>query len=291
MADTSIEWTDKVWNPVTGCTKVSQGCRHCYAETIANRFWGERKFTDVQCHPERLDEPSKWRKPRMIFVNSMSDLFHEAVPDEFIWKVFDVISHNRRHIYQILTKRPDRMMAWFEAYQNRFWHYHAPDEPQGEYVSAPWPDPCMWLGTSIENRKAKHERIDYLRDTPAAVRFLSIEPLLEDLGYLDLEGIHWVIVGGESGSQARMIHPDWVRSIRDQCQAADVPFFFKQWGAWKPTDGSAGVVEKLERGSIGPVFTEPGMTQLDPGWVMVNKVGKSKSGCLLDGREWKEFPA
>ena len=240
MSKTKIDWADEVWNPTTGCTKVSAGCKNCYAERIFERFWHGQKFSDVRCYPSRLDQPSHWRKPRRVFVDSMSDLFHEDVPDEFIWKVFETITMgNRRHTYMILTKRPARMKAWFDAYQERFWHYHAPDQSQGEYVSAPWPDPCIWLGVSVENQKAADERIPLLLQTPAAVRFVSVEPML---GAVDLDptyrgffgtlpnqpGIDWVICGCESGPGARPMAPSWVENLRDQCVEAGVPFFLKQ---------------------------------------------------------------
>ena len=235
---TSIEWADKVWNPVTGCNKVSQGCKNCYAERIAHRFWGDRKFTDVQLHPERLNDLSHWRIPARIFGNSMSDLFHEAVPDDFIWLVLDAMTRgNRRHTYMILTKRPARMKSWFDKYQEKFWHYHEPNEPQREYVSAPWPDPCLWLGVSVEDQQAADQRIPYLLQTPAAGRFVSCEPLLGPVKFADVPGLNrigngpgldWVIVGGESGPGARPMQIEWARSLRDQCQTAGVPFFLKQ---------------------------------------------------------------
>jgi protein gp37 len=262
MTKTTIEWATDVWNPTTGCTKVSPGCKNCYAERIANRFWGERKFSDVQCHPERLDQLRRWRKPRRIFVDSMSDLFHPDVPDDFIWKVFEtMILGNRRHTYMILTKRPARMKAWFDVYQERFWNYHAPNQTPREYVTVPWPDPCIWLGVSVENQQAADERIPLLLQTPAAVRFVSVEPMLEKIdlwkfatreetfgsmydyrgeyefyqvagfpkGKVKIsEGIDWVICGCESGSGARPMELDWARSLRDQCQDAGVPFFLKQ---------------------------------------------------------------
>lgn len=212
-ATSGIEWTDATWNPVTGCTKISQGCAHCYAETFAERWRGipghpyEQGF-DIRLWPERLDLPLRWKKPRRIFVNSMSDLFHEAVPEYFVRAVFDTMRLVRRHTFQVLTKRAKRM-----AQLSR------------EVI---WPR-NVWAGVSIEN-VATLWRGDCLREVPATVRFLSLEPLLEPLPALDLRGIHWVIVGGESGPGARPILADWVRDIRDRCVAARVPFFFKQWG-------------------------------------------------------------
>jgi protein gp37 len=204
----TIEWTEMTWNPVTGCTKLSAGCKHCYAETVAKRFWGERKFTDVQMHPERLDQPKKWRKPRVIFVNSMSDLFHEAVSVEFIRQVFAVMVACPQHTFQVLTKRSERLLDMSSTLD--------------------WPL-NIWMGVSVEDERVV-ERIDDLRQVPAAVRFVSLEPLLGPLDHLDLDGIDWAIVGGESGSGARAMERPWVTSIRRQCRAQEVAFFFKQWG-------------------------------------------------------------
>lgn len=214
MADRSaIEWTDATWNPVTGCTKVSPGCAHCYAERFAERFRGvpghpyERGF-DVQLRPERLELPLTWKRPRAVFVNSMSDLFHEAVPDAYIEQVFSVMERAGRHLFQVLTKRPERAAAL------------AP--------RLPWPA-NIWIGASVENQRFAC-RLAPLRQIPAQLRFLSCEPLLGPLT-LDLSGIGWVISGGESGPGARPMRPDWVRSLRRQCDDAAVPFFFKQAGS------------------------------------------------------------
>lgn len=218
MSDNSkIEWTDATWNPVRGCTKISPGCKHCYAETFAERFRGvpghpfEQGF-DLRLVPEKLDEPFRWAGSRRVFVNSMSDLFHEKVPDAFIARVFSVMRRADWHIYQVLTKRPERMRRFV--------------------ATVPWIASCrhIWLGTSVEDRAYGLPRLDDLRATTAAVRFLSVEPLLEDLGELSLKKIDWVIVGGESGPGARPMREEWVLSIRDRCRAAGVPFFFKQWG-------------------------------------------------------------
>lgn len=214
MSDGStIEWTDATWNPVRGCTKISPGCKHCYAETFAERFRGvpghpfEQGF-DLRLVESALELPLRWRAGRRIFVNSMSDLFHDGVPTEFIRRVFDVIRRAGQHQFQILTKRSQRLVE----------------------VCAQFTVPTnAWLGVSVENQKYT-ARIDDLRRVRAAVRFLSIEPLLGPITDLNLEGIHWVIVGGESGHHARPMDPAWVRSIRDQCARAGVPFFFKQWG-------------------------------------------------------------
>lgn len=229
----TIEWTDSTWNPVTGCNKVSPGCKHCYAESFAERWRGipghhfEQGF-DLRLWPERLDMPLKWKKPRTIFVNSMSDLFHEKVPLDFIQRVFITMERASWHTFQVLTKRSERLAE------------HGP--------SLHWP-PNVWMGVSIET--ADHLwRADHLREVPAAVRFLSLEPLLGPLGPFDLSGISWVIVGGESGPGARPIDAKWVREIRKQCRAASVPFFFKQWGG----------------------------------------VQKKRNGRILDGRTWDGMP-
>ena len=216
-SNTSIEWTDATWNPIRGCTKISPGCAHCYAETFAERFRGvpghpyEQGF-DLRFVPGKLAEPLRLRSPRMIFVNSMSDLFHEGVPDDYIASVVRVMNLTPWHTYQVLTKRSERMRDYLDS------HPEAADKP--------W----IWWGVSVENRRDGLPRMSHLRAAPAGMRFLSVEPLLEDLGAIDLSGIDWVILGGESGPGARPMNADWARSIRDQCQAAKVPFFFKQWG-------------------------------------------------------------
>jgi protein gp37 len=213
-----IEWTDATWNPVRGCTKITPGCAHCYAETFAERFRGvpghpyEQGF-DLRLVPEKLAEPLRWKTPKMIFVNSMSDLFHKDVPDDYVQNVVRVMRTANWHTYQVLTKRSERLRDMLQT---------SLAEAAGE--------PHIWWGVSVENRKHGLPRIDHLRAGPARVRFLSIEPLLEDLGEINLEGIHWVIVGGESGAGARPLEKEWVISIRDQCERAQVPFFFKQWG-------------------------------------------------------------
>ncbi len=234
-----IEWTEATWNPVTGCDKVSPGCAHCYAETFAERFRGVRGHPyeqgfDLQLRPERLKQPLAWRKPRMIFVNSMSDLFHERVPEEYIASVFGVMQQASWHTFQILTKRSERLADLADT--------------------LPWPD-NVWMGVSVENQRWT-TRIDALRRVPAAIRFLSCEPLLGPL-QLDLTGIHWVIVGGESGHGARPMQPAWAHDIRAQCEAARVAFFFKQWGA----------------------HNEAG-----------RRVGKGKAGRELDGGTWDGMP-
>ncbi len=219
MTTTSkIEWTEQTWNPTTGCTKISPGCKHCYAETMARRLraMGVRGYENgfnLSILPERLAEPLKRRKPTTYFVNSMSDLFHKDIPFEFLDQVFDVIKRTPQHTYQILTKRAGRMRKYLTP---------------GERVVPG----NVWLGVSVENRKHGLARIDELREIEASIRFLSVEPLLEDLGEIDLSGIHWVIVGGESGPKARPMKPEWVASIKEQCEQRGVAFFFKQWGGW-----------------------------------------------------------
>ena len=225
MSDkSSIEWTDATWNPVRGCTKISPGCKHCNAETFAERFRGvpghpyEFGF-DLRLVPAKLQEPLKWKRSRKIFVNSMSDLFHPDVPDDFILAVCEMMMRANWHTYQVLTKRTARMSYLLKtklAFASTSRH--------------------IWWGTSVEDQQHGVPRIEHLRSAPAAMRFLSIEPLLEDLGTLNLREIHWVIVGGESGRGARAINPQWVRSIRLQCGEAGVPFFFKQWGGVRKSD-------------------------------------------------------
>lgn len=219
MAERSaIEWTDATWNPVRGCTKISPGCKHCYAETFAERFRGvpghpyEQGF-DLRLVPEKLPEPLRWTTPRVIFVNSMSDLFHEDVPDDYIVAVARVMVLGDWHTYQVLTKRAERLRALLRSKLAFAAH-----------------QPHIWWGVSVEDRQYGLPRVAQLRDSAATVRFLSVEPLLEDLGTVDLSGIHWVIVGGESGPGARPLRLEWVESIREQCERIGVPFFFKQWG-------------------------------------------------------------
>lgn len=239
MADHSkIEWTDATWNPVRGCTKISPGCKHCYAETFAERFRGvaghpyEHGF-DPRLVPEKLSEPFKWPTARMVFVNSMSDLFHTYVSDEYIERVARVMVKANWHTYQVLTKRADRIQNLLSG------RLHFAAEAKN-----------IWWGVSVENKKHGVPRIENLRKAPAQVRFLSIEPLLEDIGKIDLTGIHWVIVGGESGHGARPMKPEWVLNVLRQCREQRVKFFFKQWGG----------------------------------------VHKSKTGRMLNGRTYDEFP-
>jgi protein gp37 len=234
---TSIEWTDATWNPVTGCTKISAGCDHCYAERFSERFRGTRGHPfesgfDLTLRPERLEQPLRWRSPRMIFVNSMSDLFHKEIPRHFIGRVFDTMEAAPWHTFQVLTKRSSLMRHFLHK---RYGTQRAPVH--------------MWFGVSIEDG-TKTSRIRHLREAPASMRFLSIEPLIGPIGELDLTGIDWVIVGGESGPGARLMKQEWVRKIRDQCRDNGVAFFFKQWGGPRPKSG----------------------------------------GRELDGRQWSQFP-
>ena len=230
MASNSrIEWTQVTWNPVTGCDRASPGCDNCYAKRFALRLkaMGQARYqTDgdsrtsgpgfgVRCHPDLLDLPMKWRQPRLVFVNSMSDLFHPAVPNDFIANVFNAMRGAQRHTFQILTKRSRRLRDISKVLQ--------------------W-SPNVWMGVSVENSSYKF-RVDHLREVPASLRFLSIEPLLAPVGHLNLDGIGWVIVGGESGPSARPMKRSWVSEIRDQCIQAGVPFFFKQWGGLNPKAG------------------------------------------------------
>ena len=365
MANTSIEWTDKVWNPTTGCTKVSAGCKNCYAESVANRFFAKeyppnengslRVFTDVRCHEDRLEAPLHWRAGRplfdaatgkrvgwdknastRIFVNSMSDLFHEDVPDEFIDRVFAIMALCPQHTFQVLTKRPERMLEYFKSFDgptaiqraietcawaanaalspDPMWSYHLESIPKGLRN--------VWLGVLIENQKAADERIPLLLQTPAAVRFVSYEPALGPVNFMGVrvdcnscpDGFHgidaleghnapakldWVICGGESGPGARPMHPDWARSVRDQCKEAGVPFFFKQWGEWLPFTQDTPHKDASYTQSTA-VMHEGGTCSADlmaippataKGTIYgCGRVGKKAAGCLLDGVEHKEFP-
>lgn len=313
MSDKSaIEWTEATWNPVTGCSKVSQGCKHCYAEREwkrmsaprdrckPNRYTG-RDFTDVACHEDLLDRPLHWKRPRRIFVNSMSDLFHEDVPFEFIKQVWDVIAQRLDHVFQILTKRPERMLE-----------YHRWLAGGDDISITEWPRNA-WIGVSCEDQATADERIPLLLQTPAAVRWVSAEPLLSgiDLRNIDLGNLYWldaltgyvriahdggmpaapkfgkldwIVASGESGPQARPMHPSWVRTIRDQCQAAGVPFFFKQWGEWAPDimlesgRGNRANSQQVSSGKLG-----------DVAWM--TRFGKKRAGRTLDGRTWEEYPA
>jgi protein gp37 len=360
-----IEWTNATWNPLTGCTLVSEGCRNCYAaretagrlshlpqyQGLARKIGGRPVFTgEVRLHPDRLDQPLRWRKPRRVFVNSMSDLFHEDVPFPFIDQVFAVMALAPQHTFQVLTKRPQRMAEYladredtireaaaFEplnlgpaatAAAERMGGVWEPpqigDEGRVELagyfegVALGWPLPNVWLGTSVENQETADKRIPHLLATPAAVRFLSCEPLLgpvsldngpgeflrcPDCGYSKRDvaeqmdhhlcsgpgpGIDWVIVGGESGPNARPMHPDWALDLRDQCVSAGVPYFFKQWGEWihelHPAVQSPIQQYRLDDEYVYP--TDDGDYQ----GLYMARVGKKAAGRELDGRTWDEMP-
>ena len=265
-----IEWTDATWNPVRGCTKVSPGCKHCYAETFAERFRGvpghsyERGF-DLRLVPDKLAEPLRWTRPRMVFVNSMSDLFHESVPDAYIEAVAEVMNLARWHTFQVLTKRSRRLRDLLNGRLKRFAGM-----------------PNIWWGVSVEDRRFGHPRIADLRGARAGVPFLSIEPLLEDLGSIDLRNIGWVIVGGESGAGARPMSEQWVTAIRSQCEQADVPFFFKQWGG----------VRKAEAGRLLEGRSWDGMP---PSPVVVPLAPADREAALLTvgelAKRWLDVPA
>ena len=374
MADASpIEWTDATWNPVRGCSRVSAGCANCYAERVAMRqsnpgggyeglvhqtSQGPKWTGVIRTVPQLLDQPLRWRRPRRIFVNSMSDLFHQDVPDEFITRVWQVMGRAQQHTFQILTKRPARMLAWLQKWtdlsgedMHDFKNARGPAavraaHPSGrgrlfaevlEAMGQPpagcaypsfdwaeglmrWPDvlPNVWLGVSVEDQAAADERIPLLLQTLAAVRWISAEPLL---GRIDLSpwwkvdtsrpslidgAMDWVVAGGESGPKARPSHPDWYRSLRDQCQVTSVPFFFKQWGNWKPVGPlycDEDTVEHLaaldtdpdewhrelwvtRTGSVWP----PRDGQAPVGTWAIRRVPKAVAGRELDGRTWDEFP-
>jgi protein gp37 len=327
---TTIEWTDVTWSPTIGCTRVSAGCDHCYAFRLHDKrhlawkrgTWPQapaqyhQPFSRVQLFPDRLTQPLHWRTPRRVFVDSMSDLFHDDVPDDYLDQVFAVMAHANRHTYQILTKRPERMRSYVQGASERVrakanWNPHIWS----------WPLGSVHLGVSVEDQDAADTRIPWLLQTPAAVRFLSCEPLLGpvDLGLCCIctgspgicsehqtpYDIGWVIVGGESGPRARPMHPDWARSLRDQCAATGVPFLFKQWGEWVPLGHPA--VPKHE---VTDAWMEASVRVLDDDgrtarWTeghpddgskwsanvdFVVRVGKHAAGRLLDGRTWDEMP-
>jgi protein gp37 len=354
MAETSIEWTDKTWNPTRGCKRVSPGCKNCYAERMAMRFSGPGmpyeglvhmtsqgpKWTGIVREvPSMLDAPLHWKKPQRIFVDSMSDLFEEQVSDEFIDKVFAVMALCSRHTFQALTKRADRMQRYMSAPGLRVRIQNVVDDMEawdGGFIprdqSAPvikqWPLPNVWLGVSVEDQERADERIPMLLETPAAVRFISAEPLL---GPVDLRfhiyseptgnfrthgakrqfesarpadgGLHWVIAGGESGPGARPAHPDWHRGLRDQCAAAGLPFLFKQWGNWLPGDHFSAELSEADAALDESKFrsanlwdTTSSNWSFDPDPIehdettMFN-VGKKAAGRLLDGRTWDGLPS
>jgi protein gp37 len=320
-----ISWCDCTWNPVSGCSKVSAGCTHCWAERMAKRLAGRcgypaRDPFTVTLHPERLDEPLRWRKPRMVFVCSMGDLFHTEVPNEFIARVFAIMRNCPAHTFQVLTKRPERMQQWLSRCGNANgygWITHDNTLPERAFNgtgiivgdSDHWPLPNLWVGTSVEDQATADERIPHLLRCPAAVRFVSYEPALGplDLRYPTfngadsiegLEGLGWVIAGGETGPGARPAHPDWFRSVRDQCAVAHVPFFFKSYGEWTTAHveddpgfygGRAFNDPRGGRASTAVRCNDYRFRLLDYDTMAV-RVGKKAAGHLLDGREHREFP-
>lgn len=334
MADKSkIEWCDASWNPIRGCSRVSEGCRHCYAERVAARFSGlgqpyeglavmtpsgARWTGEVRLVEEHLEDPLRWKRPRRIFVNSMSDLFHESVPDEWIDRICAVMALAPQHIFQVLTKRPERMRDYMARGRDRIVSHMKSKAAAGVNGWADWtprvarhkcwiekfdehvgfPLPNVWLGVSVEDQKSADERIPLLLQTPAAVRWLSCEPLL---GSIDLNSnairvdadsyagqVHWVVVGGESGAGARPMNPEWARALRDECVAAGIPFFFKQWGQWFP------VCEAVPEGAAWEIGKEKALTHIhlwrDEAENVSVLVGKKNAGRLLDGREWNDYP-
>ena len=309
MADTSIEWTDKVWNPLVGCDRVSPGCDHCYAIGVVHRQMSPQHVgltvkpegapTDwtgeVRQVPHKLAEPLRWRKPAMVFINSLSDVFHAKVPDEYVARIFATMALTPQHTYQLLTKRPQRMaqlLADDEFYDQVLWHLLDVDPAYGtedDRGPMPWPLPNVWLGTSIETDRYAF-RADHLRVTPAAVRFVSAEPLVGPLPSLDLDGIDWLIAGGESGPGARPMHPTWVRGLRDRCEATATAFLFKQWGAWGPAGGWRGPDDHvLIDGHVVPAGERLGMDHmLQP--AAMHRWGKKTAGRTLDGRTHDDYP-
>lgn len=348
MGDRSkIEWTEASWNPVVGCDKVSAGCDHCYAETIATRFAGTKAYPDgfqVTLRPDKLDQPLRWTRARRIFVNSMSDLFHAQVPDKYIAKVFAVMMLTQRHTYQILTKRPGRMRSlmanrgfWRQVAFTAGFEYSQTalalakdghvDMAGLDAVDRGGPLPNVWLGVSVEDQKWARVRIPVLLDTPAAVRFLSCEPLLSRVDLtawlpptavlhhgVDPGGVlgralgravdaqlaqsegrpapvypDWVIVGGESGHHARPMNPAWARQLRDQCTIAYVPFLFKQWGEWVPAPlhGERGATHVFAGGYWAPAHA---IDPREPFIQGMRKVGRKQAGRELDGRTWDQYP-
>lgn len=333
MGKTEIEWTDSTWNPVTGCTKISPACKNCYAARMANRLRGRAGYPAddpfrVTLHPDRLAEPLRWREPRMVFPVSMGDLFHRDVPDMFIAAAFGIMVLTP-HTYQVLTKRVDECVRWFEALDRRAnvardvfpeeslnwrrWHvlraaaiqFTGKPLPSIPSSDPPWPPPNVWAGATVENQEMADERIEQLRQVPAALRYVSIEPML---GQLDLRlrrrepcsrtcfhhvshpcekcgyqagrlPVDWVIVGGETGPGARPMRAEWVRDVRDQCARSGVPFFFKSWGDWLPV--SQQVSGQRLTGSV---------KQFVDGGELVIRCGKQQAGHLLDGREHRQWP-
>ena len=327
---TKISWTNETWNPTTGCTKVSAGCKNCYVDRSWPRMtrlvptdYAGREFTEVRCHQDRLHRPMHWKKPRMVFVDSMGDLFHPDVPDIFIDEVFAHMELGGKHTFQILTKRPERMCRYLESRGEMIRRVN-----EGSICPRRWPLPNVWLGVSVEDQPTADERIPWLLHASAAMRFVSIEPML---GMIDLDSIHdtrtssysalngcgishrslhqsipnyftphdntldWVIVGGETGKNARPMHPHWARVVRDQCAetAIPVPFFFKQWGEWFPRSQWEDNPELILPDDEFLSFPDKNIVSIHDGIggdETFHRIGKKKAGCLLDGREHKEFP-
>jgi protein gp37 len=294
MSKTRIEWADSVWNPVTGCTPISEACENCYAKRMSKRLAGRCGYPKdepfrVTLHPDRLGQPLHWKKPRRIFVCSMGDLFHEDVDDGFLCRVFETIAVAKQHTFMILTKRPEQMREFFE-----------------QFISCAhgiWDN--LLLGVTAENQQRANERIPILLQIPAVRRFVSVEPMLGSVDLvaaldaaIDIEGkveipavdgidnwLHWVICGGETGPRARPLHPDWVRSLRYQCRASGTPFFFKSWGEWKSEFATEGELDEVlclvDDGKMRTFSMDRGQ---------FFRVGKNAAGRILDGREWNEVP-
>lgn len=306
---TAIEWTDATWNPVIGCSRTSPGCDNCYAIGVVHRQMspqhvgltvkpdgGRVDWTgEVRPAPQVLSQPLRWKRPRRIFVNSLSDLFHADLPDEEIAKVFAVMALAPQHTFQVLTKRSKRMREWVNAcapVEGFVTHNGHKPSKGGIVVGEPgrWPLPNVWLGVSIES-DAYAFRADHLRATPASVRWISAEPLLGPLPSVDLAGIDWLVAGGESGAGARPMDPAWVRELRDRCAESGTAFLFKQWGAWAP-DGAgvtaAGRPWKSPDGKAEVLIGSPDMLHMRQ---IMRRVGKKAAGRELDGRTWDEYPA
>jgi protein gp37 len=333
MAETThIEWTDATWNPITGCTVVSEGCRNCYAMALAGtrlakhpsrtgltrrNAAGKHVWTGgVRFNEQWLDQPLRWLRSRMIFVCAHGDLFHESVPDEWIDRVFAVMALAHQHVFQVLTKRPDRMRDYCAGIgtSDRVWQATKLIKDHGHTVAlnyhsggralfepAPWPLRNVWIGTSVEDQTRANQRIPLLLDTPAVVRWVSAEPLLGPLNlqHFDVDGdpisdarIDWIVVGGESGPGARPMHPGWARALRDQCAEAQVPFFFKQWGDWSPRDAwvrgflAASMVAIRSDGSACDDYAD----EFEPDGQRFERIGKGRAGRLLDGIEYNGMP-
>lgn len=310
MAETKIEWADRVWNPITGCSKISEGCQHCYAERMSKRLAGRCGYDKdnpfkVTFHKDKLDDPLRWRKPSRIFVCSMGDLFHKHIPEIEVLQIFSIMAECPQHTFMVLTKRPERMeeILTSPTVSDDVWLRTSTginDE------KSTWPLPNVWLGVTAENQARADERIPILLQTPAAKRFVSVEPML---GPVDLNrylypqrlcdghaawqcddecprrpGLDWVICGGETGPGARPVHPDWARLMRDQCVAAGTPFFFKSWGDWSNQHQSANTVD------LSRLKSNQAVAKADGGHVLFTRVGKKNAGRLLDGQEWRQYP-